>query len=106
LAYRGWLGHQHAPENRHWDPGAIDIDNLIGLALPDTLEDDMPTVAEIAEGVWKRISPRTDKSMDYHVRQGAVAPQVRNLVYEVQRELVEQREILARIVEKLEAPSA
>ncbi|HET7486829.1 MAG TPA: hypothetical protein VFJ85_02805 [Acidimicrobiales bacterium] len=29
-AYDGWCGHQHAPENLHGDPGAIDIDYLLG----------------------------------------------------------------------------
>lgn len=37
--YRGWLGHQHAPENDHWDPGAIDPDRF--LARPLTPEDEM-----------------------------------------------------------------
>lgn len=29
LAYAGWCGHQHVPENRHEDPGAIAIDALL-----------------------------------------------------------------------------
>jgi hypothetical protein len=44
-SYRGWLGHQHVPENSHWDPGEIDIDNLLAL------EDDMPTVDEIVQAL-------------------------------------------------------
>ena len=32
LAFKGWLGHQHAPENDHWDPGAIDITDLLSRA--------------------------------------------------------------------------
>lgn len=28
-SYAGWLGHQHVPENAHWDPGEIDIANLL-----------------------------------------------------------------------------
>lgn len=27
-AFNGWCGHQHVPENTHWDPGAIDIKKL------------------------------------------------------------------------------
>lgn len=27
--FNGWCGHQHVPENRHWDPGAIDIYTLL-----------------------------------------------------------------------------
>jgi hypothetical protein len=44
-SYRGWLGHQHVPENSHWDPGEIDIDNLLAV------EDDMPTLNEIVEAL-------------------------------------------------------
>ena len=32
LAYSGWCGHQHVPHNTHGDPGAIDIDYLLGSA--------------------------------------------------------------------------
>lgn len=28
--YAGWCGHQHVPENEHYDPGAIDITKLLG----------------------------------------------------------------------------
>ncbi|MFI5896831.1 peptidoglycan-binding protein [Actinoplanes sp. NPDC051513] len=31
-ASSGWLGHQHVPQNAHWDPGLIDITAL--LAVP------------------------------------------------------------------------
>ena len=27
--YHGWCGHQHVPENIHWDPGPIDINYLL-----------------------------------------------------------------------------
>lgn len=27
--FNGWCGHQHVPENKHWDPGEIDIDYLM-----------------------------------------------------------------------------
>lgn len=29
-SFNGWCGHQHVPENQHWDPGKIDIDYLLG----------------------------------------------------------------------------
>lgn len=25
----GWIGHQHVPENSHWDPGKLDLSRLI-----------------------------------------------------------------------------
>lgn len=27
--FDGWCGHQHVPENQHWDPGRIPIDKLL-----------------------------------------------------------------------------
>lgn len=30
-AFSGILGHVHAPENTHWDPGALDTDALLAL---------------------------------------------------------------------------
>lgn len=34
IQYRGWCGHQHAPEqpSGHWDPGAVDITDLLRRA--------------------------------------------------------------------------
>lgn len=29
LKFNGWCGHQHVPENAHWDPGRIPIDRLL-----------------------------------------------------------------------------
>ncbi len=29
LSFNGWCGHQHVPENLHWDPGKIDIAYLL-----------------------------------------------------------------------------
>jgi len=28
-AFDGWCGHQHVPENEHWDPGKIDMARLL-----------------------------------------------------------------------------
>lgn len=33
-SYAGWCGHQHVPENTHYDPGAIDIAFLLGSENP------------------------------------------------------------------------
>lgn len=30
--FNGVCGHQHVPENDHWDPGAIDIDRILAAA--------------------------------------------------------------------------
>ncbi|HEY6222818.1 MAG TPA: hypothetical protein VIW26_03470, partial [Gemmatimonadales bacterium] len=34
LAFDGWCGHQHVPNNDHGDPGAIDIARLLAIAAP------------------------------------------------------------------------
>lgn len=51
-AYTGWLGHQHAPENTHGDPGDLVITDLFRrMARKDTpppaTEDDMPSPADL-----------------------------------------------------------
>lgn len=35
-AYAGLLGHQHAPENTHWDPGKLDAGRLLAAARGTT----------------------------------------------------------------------
>lgn len=44
--FNGVCGHQHVPENEHWDPGAIDIARILAAAggtdhQPTIQEDDM-----------------------------------------------------------------
>ncbi len=33
-AFDGWCGHQHVPENAHWDPGKLDIGRLLRIKRP------------------------------------------------------------------------
>jgi hypothetical protein len=40
LAFTGWCGHQHVPENVHGDPGALDTRRLLPQPPPFTVEDD------------------------------------------------------------------
>jgi hypothetical protein len=42
-AYSGVLGHQHAPDNSHGDPGAIDINRILSAARGD---DDVALTAD------------------------------------------------------------
>lgn len=42
LAFNGWCGHQHVPENDHWDPGHINIGRLLATAATPT---DLGTLA-------------------------------------------------------------
>lgn len=64
----GWAGilaHQNAPENEHWDVGRYKGDRLIqtttrliggGHPIPDPEDDDMPTIAEIAQLLDRKLS--------------------------------------------------
>ena len=40
LAFSGVCGHQHVPENDHWDPGAIDVARLAALMGTPTNQED------------------------------------------------------------------
>ena len=46
-AYSGWLGHQHAPENSHGDPGLIDIKYLLSGEDDMTPEDHAKIAATV-----------------------------------------------------------
>jgi hypothetical protein len=65
--YRGILGHQHAPENLHGDPGLIPIDTIIAAATTPSLpppppEDLMPfpvigAPTDQADRPWRALLP-------------------------------------------------
>jgi hypothetical protein len=40
--FNGWLGHQHFPENDHWDPGRIDADRIVRIANRHLGRDPIP----------------------------------------------------------------
>jgi len=42
--FNGWCGHQHVPENNHWDPGAIAILNLLPKEAPMPEEAPPPVI--------------------------------------------------------------
>jgi hypothetical protein len=51
-AYRGVLGHQHAPQNDHRDPGALNVPRIIELAKGRTaVTQQNPTLQEIQSGI-------------------------------------------------------
>jgi hypothetical protein len=45
LGVSGWIGHQHVPENDHWDPGHLDRARLAAAIAAQ--ETDMPQAADI-----------------------------------------------------------
>ncbi|WP_354643839.1 hypothetical protein [Kitasatospora camelliae] len=48
--FTGWLGHQHAPENLHGDPGALPMEHILAVARGEqtTSEEDDMTPDQIA----------------------------------------------------------
>jgi hypothetical protein len=62
--YEGWCGHQHVPENRHWDPGAIDIDNLMDQEEPVTVEEIERVARRTSTLLLERLADRTDKTAE------------------------------------------
>lgn len=57
-AYTGHLGHQHAPENLHGDPGSLDIVKILAFAAGT--EEDMPLSADditkVAQAVYDKLA--------------------------------------------------
>jgi hypothetical protein len=62
--FAGWTGHAYAPENSHWDPGALDIPKLMAyckamVGVPDTDDKDwfdMATEADLRRIVREELS--------------------------------------------------
>lgn len=50
-AYSGLVGHQHSPGDTHWDPGKINIDQLLGF-LRQELGDDMSYGSDKLADLW------------------------------------------------------
>lgn len=46
LHLEGLVGHQHAPENTHWDPGALDVRRILIAALNGGTPTPTPTPAK------------------------------------------------------------
>lgn len=41
--FNGWCGHQHVPENTHWDPGAINLNSLVEkVYVPSSTPEPLP----------------------------------------------------------------
>lgn len=59
-SFNGVCGHQHVPENTHWDPGALNYPRMLqligsGPTPPPSnplLEDDMPYMTHSPAGIW------------------------------------------------------
>jgi hypothetical protein len=78
--YAGWLGHQHVPENKHWDPGKLDVQRIFaaaggspsqgGLTMADIndiirrLDEIDLRVTQLQQEVVAAIGPDGDSRMD------------------------------------------
>lgn len=71
LDLSGWVGHQHVPENTHWDPGRLQTDKLEPHDEPEG-DDDMAKITQpswLPDSVLKRlaaynIKPRSKETED------------------------------------------
>jgi hypothetical protein len=57
--YSGWLGHQHVPENSHWDPGPFPWDRMIKVG-----DDDMPLTVEDKAWIRGELATATRKAAE------------------------------------------
>jgi hypothetical protein len=76
--YSGVLGHQHAPDNSHGDPGLIDIHEILNAARGVIREDDMPSIEEI------NAAAKAGQLDDFFKRGGAVLRDVTKLSTQAQ----------------------
>lgn len=58
--FNGWCGHQHVPENDHWDPGAINLNNLFSTVVPIPTPDPVPTPIIIEIGLEEPVKRLKD----------------------------------------------
>lgn len=70
--YRGVLGHQHVPENSHWDPGPIDMAKILAAARGETTAP--PPPEEITVSQADRIIKHAEDSKPYAGRLTAADP--------------------------------
>lgn len=61
LNFDGWCGHQHVPENEHWDPGPIPITRLLQREVPVPDDPNAPPVYKANTRVVAAFSTPTGK---------------------------------------------
>ncbi len=65
-AFNGVCGHQHVPENSHWDPGAIDIQYLLTPSHPDGFEEEPEMMLFTKKGEATTVLVVGDKVASIH----------------------------------------
>jgi hypothetical protein len=99
LAFYGWCGHQHVPENSHGDPGNLRMDKILAYAKGEDLADTGGAVAltkDDIHDIWYAdlipAQPEPYENQDWH--DGNKTWTVKYAVYTIVRA---GREILARV---------
>jgi hypothetical protein len=59
LAYYGWLGHQHVPENLHGDPGALPMAKVLAYAKDKTWLNEPPVSSPVVSAPVPAPQPLT-----------------------------------------------
>lgn len=57
LTWDGWCGHQHVPENAHWDPGALNVARAIAYAFPAAPRPPAPVYDFLEDSVKATLVP-------------------------------------------------
>lgn len=72
LAFNGWCGHQHVPENEHWDPGRIPIIRLLQreVSVPD--DPNAPPIYKVNSKIVAAFGTPTGKGYTIVVENGGV----------------------------------
>ncbi len=111
-AYAGVLGHQHAPENAHWDPGEFPIEALLSrareiaggdgdVAIPQDVA--QATVDLLQRQAWERPAGAPD---GWHPpRQASVGAMLRR-DYEMIGEALDHAAVTRRLIEGIAAGNA
>lgn len=68
--FNGWLGHQHAPENAHWDPGYLDANKVVSICnnlagKPAEEDEDMAKIIWNSKGAFL-VSGLTKRALSPH----------------------------------------
>lgn len=102
LAFYGWCGHQHVPENSHGDPGNLRMDKVLAFAKGETPADSGSGGSAVAltkddvHNIWYAdvipAQPEPYENSDWH--EGNKTWTVKYAVYTIVRA---GREILARV---------
>lgn len=84
-SFSGQVGHQHVPENSHWDPGALNVAKITAAAQGDEVTAD--DIREINKGTAMIVGAATARVIEQNRQQTAV---LRRAVWRAQGKTVEQ----------------